>query len=64
MWRQTRVDALDAVRREAVEQADALTAVWRAGGVPAVSDAIDDARTPGDASLVLAVFGAAASTAQ
>ena len=59
VWRQSRVDALDAVRREATEQADALTAVWRGGGVPAVSDAIDDARMPGDASLVLAMFDAA-----
>ena len=56
VWRQTRGDALDAVRREAVEQGDALAAVWRRGGMPAVAAAIDDARTPADNSLVLAVF--------
>ena len=53
--RQTRSDALDAVRRETVEQADALVAVYRTGGLPAVTDAIADARAPGDTSLVLAV---------
>lgn len=58
VWRQTRVDALDAVRREAVEQGDALAAVWRGGGVPAVAAAMRDARTPGDASLLLAMFDA------
>ena len=56
VWRQTRSDALDAVQREAVEQADALTAVYRTGGRPAVTDAIRDARAPGDTSLVLAVL--------
>lgn len=56
VWRQTRSDALDAVRREAVEQGDALTAVWRSGGMRAVAGAIDDARAPGDTSMVLAVY--------
>jgi signal transduction histidine kinase len=54
--RQTRSDALDAIRRETVEQADALTAVYRTGGLPAVKDAIADARAPGDTSLLLAVL--------
>ena len=56
VWRQTRGDALDSVRREAVEQSDALSAVWRNGGVPAVAGAIAEARSPGDTSLLLAVF--------
>ena len=56
VWRQTRSDALDAVRREAVEQGDAVAAVWRRGRMPAVAAAIDDARTPNDPSLILAVF--------
>ena len=46
VWRQTRSDALDSVRREAVEQGDALSAVWRRGGMPAVAAAITDAQTP------------------
>lgn len=56
MWRQTRSDALDAVRRETVEQADALTAVFRTDGRRALTDAIADSRAPGDTSLLLAVF--------
>jgi signal transduction histidine kinase len=55
VWRQTRLDALDAVRRETVEQSDALKAVWRSGGYLALHDAIDGAITPGDQSLLLAV---------
>ena len=56
VWRQTRSEALDAVRRETAEQADALVAVWRSGGTAALSDAIDHAATPGDPSLLLAVL--------
>lgn len=56
VWRQTRTDALDSVRRATTEQADALVAVWRSGGLPALDDAIDDASTPGDPSLMLRVI--------
>ena len=56
MWRQTRSETLDAVRRETTEQTDALTAVWRTGGMAALTDAIEDARVPGDVTLVLAVL--------
>ena len=58
VWRQTRSDALDAVRRETTEQAEALIAVWRTDGTPALIDAIDHAGTPGDRSQVLAVLDA------
>ena len=58
VWRQTRTNALDAVRRETVEQADALEAVWRSGGRPALRDAIEDATLPGDASQRLALVDA------
>ena len=47
------------MRREVVEQGDALAGVWGSGGLPAVAAAIDDARAPGDTSLVLAVYGPA-----
>lgn len=58
VWRQTRGDALDAVRRETTEQADALVAVWRTDGDRALVEAIDHATTPGDHSQVLAVLDA------
>ena len=56
MWRQTRTDALDTVRRETAEQADALLAVYRSGGAGALTDAIGEARVPGDRAQVLAVL--------
>ena len=58
VWRQTRSDALDAVRRETAEQADALVAVWRSDGAGALVDAIAHAAAPGDRSQVLAVLDA------
>ena len=58
IWRQTRSDALDAVKRETVEQADALITVYRSGGTPALVSAIGQARVPGDRSQVLAVLDA------
>lgn len=56
VWRQTRTDAIDAVRRETVEQADALVAVWRSGGSSALTNAVNDAVDPADPSLVLSVL--------
>jgi len=56
VWRQTHDAAIDAVRRETIEKSDAMRAVFRAGGLAAVSGAIDDARAPGDMSLLLAVI--------
>lgn len=56
IWKQTSADAVAALHREIVEQADALRAVWRTGALPALADAITQAREPGDVSLVLAIF--------
>ena len=56
VWRQTRLDAVDAVRRETLEQSDALQAVWRSGGDPALRQAVNDATTPGDQSVLLAMI--------
>ncbi len=56
IWKQTSADAVAALHREIVEQADALRAVWRTGALPALADAITHAREPGDVTLVLAIF--------
>ncbi|WP_343529036.1 HAMP domain-containing sensor histidine kinase [Sphingomonas sp.] len=56
IWKQTSADAVAAMHREIVEQADALRAVWRTGALPALADAITQAREPGDVSLVLAIY--------
>ena len=58
VWRQSHDAAIDAVRRDTIEQADALAAVYRSGGLPALTGAIADARAPGDASLVVALVDA------
>lgn len=58
IWKQTSADAVAALHREIVEQADALRAVWRTGALPALADAITRAREPGDVTLVLAIFDA------
>lgn len=58
IWKQTSADAITALHREIVEQAEALRAVWRTGALPALADAITDAREPGDVTLVLAIFDA------
>ena len=56
VWRQTRGVAIDTLRRETVEQSDAMRAVFAAGGLPAVTNAIGQTRAPGDQSLLLAVI--------
>ncbi|MEG8031754.1 hypothetical protein QP178_10400 [Sphingomonas aurantiaca] len=56
VWKTTSADAIYAIRRETTEQSEALRAVWRNGGLPAVRQAIDSAVVPGDVSLVLAVI--------
>lgn len=58
VWRQIHDDAIDALRRDTIEQSDALVAVWRTGGLPALHRAIEEARAPGDLSLIIAVIGA------
>ena len=56
IWRHAHGDALGMVRRETGERADAISAVWRAGGDKAVANALAYARAPGDRSLLLAVL--------
>ena len=58
VWRQIHDDAIDALRRDTIEQSDALVAVWRTGGLPALDRAIEEARAPGDLSLIIAVIDA------
>lgn len=55
VWQQIRDDSVDALRRDTIEQSDALVSVWRSGGEPALSRAIAEARAPGDFSLILAI---------
>lgn len=56
VWKQTHDAAIGAVRRETIEKSDAMQAVYRSGGLPAIGGAIDDARAPGDVSLLLAII--------
>jgi signal transduction histidine kinase len=55
VWRQIHDDAIDALRRDTIEQSDALVAVYRTGGISALNRAIANARAPGDMSLIVAV---------
>ncbi|MDO7842384.1 sensor histidine kinase [Sphingomonas immobilis] len=55
VWRQIHDSSIDALRRDTIEQSDALVSVWQTGGLPALSHAIAEARAPGDFSLILAV---------
>jgi len=56
VWKQTDAAVIDTVRRETIEQSDALRAIYRVGGLPAVAEAIGHARVAGDTSLLLAVL--------
>lgn len=56
VWQQTHDVAIGTMRREMVEQSDAMRAVFAAGGLPAVANAIEKARAPGDHTLLLAVI--------
>ncbi len=58
VWQQIHDDAVGTLRRDTIEQSDALVAVWRNGGMKALDEAIEDARAPGDDSLILAVIDA------
>lgn len=58
VWRQVHDDAIDSLRRDTAEQADALVSVWRSGGLPALGRTIEEARAPGDLSLIIAVIDA------
>ncbi|MDB5704281.1 MAG: signal protein [Sphingomonas bacterium] len=58
VWRQVHDDAVGELRRDTIEQADALFSVWRTGGLPALDRAIEEARAPGDLSLIVEVVDA------
>ena len=58
LWRSVHDDAIDALRRDTIEQSDELIAVYRSGGLDALDRAIDQAREPGDASLIIEVIDA------
>ncbi len=55
VWQQVRGDAIDALRRDTIEQSDALVAVYRTGGLKALTRTIEEARAPGDRSLAIAI---------
>lgn len=57
VWQQTHGAAVEALRRDTVEQADALVAVYRSGGHTALDAAIADAQQ-GDDTLVAAMVDA------
>ncbi len=56
VWKQTDAAVIGTIRRDTVEQSDAMRAVYRAGGLPALVDAMDDARTAGDDAVLFAVL--------
>ncbi|USU04956.1 HAMP domain-containing histidine kinase [Sphingomonadaceae bacterium OTU29LAMAA1] len=56
VWTRTDAAVIGTVRRETIEQSDAMRALYRAGGLPAVIEAIEHARAAGDTSLLLAVL--------
>ena len=58
IWNGIHNDAIAALRRDTVEQAQGLVSVYRRGGFPALGEAIDQARDPDDDTLILAVVDA------
>jgi signal transduction histidine kinase len=56
VWKVVRDDAIDELRRDTIEQSDALVAVYRTGGLTALGRTIREARTPGDVSRIVAVI--------
>jgi signal transduction histidine kinase len=57
VWKLVHDDALDALRRDTIEESDALVAVYRTGGLPALRRTIAEGRAPGDVSQIVAVLG-------
>ena len=53
VWKQTHDDAIQAIRRDTIEQSDALLTNYRTGGLAALYDALADARGRGDPSLAI-----------
>lgn len=58
VWKQAQSDAMEAAKRETIEQADALVAVWQRGGDDILTRAITEALAPADVTQVLAVLDA------
>ncbi|MGN6268560.1 MAG: ATP-binding protein [Sphingomonas sp.] len=58
IWNGIHNDAIAALRRDTVEQAQDLVSVYRHGGFPALREAIDESRDPDDDTLILAVLDA------
>ena len=56
LWQQIHSDAVEAVRRDTTEQSDAFLSVYRSGGMPALTAAIDDAAQSSDTSLIALVI--------
>lgn len=56
IWNGIHNDAIAALRRDTVEQAQDLVSVYRHGGFPALREAIDASRDPDDDTLILAVL--------
>ncbi|MGY2735396.1 ATP-binding protein [Sphingomonas sp. UYP23] len=57
VWKLVHDDAIDAVRRDTIEESDALVAVYRTGGLAALSRAIEDAQAPSDPTRIVMVVG-------
>jgi signal transduction histidine kinase len=55
VWNQIHDNAIEALRRDTVEQADALGEVWHSGGTAALSKAVDDAYNRGDETMIAMV---------
>ncbi len=58
VWRQTHDEAIQAIRRDTIEQSDAILDNYRTGGRAGLIDAMQDARKRGDASLAVMLFDA------
>lgn len=58
VWRQTHDEAIQAIRRDTIEQSDAILDNYRTGGRTGLVDAIEDARERRDASLAVMLFDA------
>lgn len=56
VWKQTHDAAIDAVRRDTVEQSDSLIAAYRSGGLTALRGAVADADSASDPSLMVALL--------
>lgn len=56
VWKLVHDDAIDAVRRDTLEESDALVAVYRTGGLPALGRAIEDAQAPSDPTRIVMVI--------